>query len=363
MRSPLACARPLSTASAQVDLAGRERDPGLGVGLDHGGRGAAGVADTLDHLDGRERRHPDLDRPAGRPLLEHGEEVLGQQPQVGRVRVAARRSGRARRRPRPGRRDGVGRARGRAYKRIPTSVRHNGAHAGACGHRARLFSLLSPLLAACGEDRSPRSPATSIRARTDDQFSEGKEVTVMIPTGRLLIQRRPIRSTAPVPTRPAPARTSTRRPARCWCRSPGSTTPGHPTGSTASSTPTTPRSSTWSATAQHYRLPPPDSGAKAGESFYVVVDGDGEDRDAGARVRRRHRSRSTSRPGRWTKGDAPALYDIKDKRLKATSCDEAGKWFDKGGRCPPSSPATWSGRSSRRTPPASGRPRAACGWC
>ena len=62
--------------------AGGEIEPGRGVGLDHRGWGAAGVADSGHGLHGGVRRHPHLDGTAGCPLGEHGQEVPGEQPDV-----------------------------------------------------------------------------------------------------------------------------------------------------------------------------------------------------------------------------------------------------------------------------------------
>ena len=57
------------------------------------------------------RRHPHLDRPARRLRDQQRQQVLGEQPQVGAVRGAVAGTGRARARPRRGRRGGDGRAR------------------------------------------------------------------------------------------------------------------------------------------------------------------------------------------------------------------------------------------------------------
>ena len=79
MRSPLAMIRPLPIAVVPVELAGRQRDPGRGVGLDDGRRGAARVPHAGDDLRCGVRRNADLDGVAGRTLGEHGQEVLGEQ--------------------------------------------------------------------------------------------------------------------------------------------------------------------------------------------------------------------------------------------------------------------------------------------
>ena len=112
----------------------------------------------------------------------------------------------------------------------------------------------------------------------DDQFNDGKEVTVVLPTGRLLINAAdPVDSAGADQTR---ERENVDAPAG------------------AVLVPITWQYDTWASDrldgifdtddtpivnlvsdGQDYRLPPPDSDAVAGESFYVVVDGDGEDRE------------------------------------------------------------------------------------
>ena len=82
VRSPEAETRAVVRASAQAELTGGQSDPGLRIGLDHGRGRAAGVPDAGDHLHGGVRRDADLDRVARRAVLEHGEEVLGEQPEV-----------------------------------------------------------------------------------------------------------------------------------------------------------------------------------------------------------------------------------------------------------------------------------------
>src|SRR5690606_31110202 len=51
---------------APAERPGGEVEPGVHVDLDDRGRGAAGVAHTLDDLGGGVRRHPHLDRTTGR---------------------------------------------------------------------------------------------------------------------------------------------------------------------------------------------------------------------------------------------------------------------------------------------------------
>ena len=86
-------------------LAGRERDPGRCVGLDDVRRSAARVARALDHLHGTERRHPDLDRAAGRLLDEQLQQIPHRGREVGARRLLGCRGRRARpRRARRGRR-------------------------------------------------------------------------------------------------------------------------------------------------------------------------------------------------------------------------------------------------------------------
>ena len=187
--------------------------------------------------------------------------------------------------------------------------------------------LLSPLLVACSEDKDSTEPGDVIRAREDDQFKDGKEVTVVLPTGRLLINSgAPVDSADSEETR---AREDVDAP------------------SGAVLVPITWQYDTWASDrldgifdtdvtpivdlvseGQDYRLPPPDTDAEAGESFYVVVDGDGEDRSLELDFEGVLQTVDL-KTGALDKGDAQGLYDIEDTRLKTTSCDEAGKWFEK----------------------------------
>ena len=61
-RSPLARTRPAALGVGPGELAGRQRDPRLGVELDDGRRRTPGMAHARDRLHGGVRRDPDLDR-------------------------------------------------------------------------------------------------------------------------------------------------------------------------------------------------------------------------------------------------------------------------------------------------------------
>ena len=67
-RLPLAVTLPVGDGVGPGQRAGRQPQPGGGVGLDDVRRGAAGVPRPLDALDGDVRRHPQLHRPAGHLL-------------------------------------------------------------------------------------------------------------------------------------------------------------------------------------------------------------------------------------------------------------------------------------------------------
>ena len=188
--------------------------------------------------------------------------------------------------------------------------------------------LLSPLLAACGDDEGETTkPGDVVRARTDDQFKEGnEEITVVLPTGRLLVSAgEPIDKAGSDDTR---SRESVSAPSGAvlvpitWQYDPWSS------GRLDSifDTDDTPIVDLVSD-GQDYRLPPPDSDSDAGESFYVVVDGDGEDRTLELGFDGVVQSVDL-KSGDVEQGGAAGLYDVEDKKLKPKSCDEAGKWFD-----------------------------------
>lgn len=186
--------------------------------------------------------------------------------------------------------------------------------------------VLSAGLAACGEEQDVTKAGDVIKARQDDQFRDGEEATVVLPTGRLLIHTAdPVESAEADETR---TRESVDAPAG------------------AVLVPVSWQYDTWvsdrldgivAATStpivdlvtdgEHYRLPPPERENEAGESFYVVVDGDAEERSLEIDFEGVVQTVDLT-TGSVRKGDAAALYDIDDTRLKRRSCDEDLPWFD-----------------------------------
>lgn len=186
--------------------------------------------------------------------------------------------------------------------------------------------LLSPLLASCGDDEDTTKPGDVIRAQVDNQFKKGTEATVVLPTGRLLITAaEPVDSAGSDETR---ARENVEAPSGAvlvpitWQYDPWASNRLDGVFDT-DDTPIIDLVSEGEA----YRLPPPDDGSEAGESFYVVVDGDGTDRTLELEFDGVVQSVDLKN-GDVEAGGAQGLYDIADKRLKPEPCDDAGKWFD-----------------------------------
>ncbi len=185
--------------------------------------------------------------------------------------------------------------------------------------------VLCALLAACGEEQDGTKAGDIIKARLDDQFKEGEEATVTIPTGRLLIHADdPVDSASGDETR---TRETVNAPAGAvlvpisWQYDPWDKRRLDGIVDSAD----TPIVALVSDT-EHYRLPPPQLDDKGGESFYVVVGGDAEDRTLEIEFDGVTQSVDLV-SGNVDKGDAAALYDIEVEALKKESCDEE-PWFD-----------------------------------
>jgi hypothetical protein len=188
--------------------------------------------------------------------------------------------------------------------------------------------LASGLLTACREDESSTKTGDLIQAQEDNQFRSGQEATVVLPTGRLLIH-----SAEPVDSANAD---ETR----------GRETIDAPSGTVL--VPISWQYDTWGSDrlvgimaatetptvdlitdGEDYRLPPPDRANRAGESFYVVVDGDAEERELRIEFDGVVQTVDLA-DGRTDKGDAAALYEIGDEKLKQKPCDDPTDhpWFD-----------------------------------
>lgn len=185
--------------------------------------------------------------------------------------------------------------------------------------------LLSVLLAGCGEAQDSANAGDIINARVDDQFKDGEEATVALPTGRLLIHAaEPVESASDDETR-------TRE------------TVDAPEG--GSLVPVSWQYDPWAkgrldaiidtadnpiidlvTDGEHYRLPPPQLDDEGGESFYVIVDGDATNRSLEIEFDGVIQSVNLA-TGRTDEGSAAALYDVDEDALKKEPCDEE-KWFD-----------------------------------
>lgn len=188
-----------------------------------------------------------------------------------------------------------------------------------------ILLVLSAPLAACGEEQDATKAGDIIKARTDNQFEEGKEASVTLPTGRLLIHAgEPVDSATGDDTR---TREKVDAPAGGalvpigWQYDPWDkdrldgivNTTENPTIDLVSGE-------------EHYRLPPPELEAEGGDSFYVVVHGDAEDRSLEIEFDGVKQSVDLA-TGRTDEGDAAALYDIDEGSLKKKPCDDE-QWFD-----------------------------------
>jgi len=189
-----------------------------------------------------------------------------------------------------------------------------------------ILVVLAALLAACGSEKATLETGDIVRARFDDQFTDGSDADVTIPTGRLLIY-------AARPTDTAGADETRNREA---VEAPAGTV----------LVPITWQYDTWASDrldgimeatetpiielvsgGEKYRLPPPEREVEGGESFYVVVDGDAEDRsleiDFGGVTQTVDLT-----DGSRDEGQAAGLYDLDDTRLKKKTCDQELPWFD-----------------------------------
>ena len=185
--------------------------------------------------------------------------------------------------------------------------------------------LLSPLLASCGDDESSASAGDIIKARVDNQFKNGKEAVVALPTGRLLIHAsKPVESASSDDTR---TREKVDAPEGgvlvpiSWQYDPWNkgrldaiiATTDNPTVDLV-------------ADGDHYRLPPPQLDDDGGESFYVIVDGEAKARSLEIDFDGVTQTVNLAN-GRTDEGDAAALYDVDEGALKKEPCDEE-QWFD-----------------------------------
>lgn len=188
-----------------------------------------------------------------------------------------------------------------------------------------ILLLLSALLAACGEEQESTKAGDIIKARADDQFNDGQESMVTIPTGRLLIHAgEPVDSATDEETR---TRQTVDAPAGSvlvpigWQYDPWDKS--RLDGFVASTgTPIVDLVSD----GEHYRLAPPELDDEGGESFYVVVEGDAEDRSLEIEFDGVMQTVNLA-TGNTDAGEAAALYDVGKYDLKKQPCDEA-KWFD-----------------------------------
>lgn len=188
-----------------------------------------------------------------------------------------------------------------------------------------ILLLLCALLVACGEEKDTTKTGDIIKARLDDQFKDGEEATVTIPTGRLLIHAaEPVDRASTEETR---TRQAVAAPAGAvlvpisWQYDPWDKRRLDGIIDSAS-TPIV----ALVIDSRSYRLPPPQVDDEGGESFYVVVDGDAEDRSLEIDFDGVTQSVDLV-TGRVDKGDAAALYDIEAGALKKESCDDE-PWFN-----------------------------------
>lgn len=185
--------------------------------------------------------------------------------------------------------------------------------------------LLTALLAACGEEQDSAKAGDIIKARVDNQFQDGKEATVALPTGRLLIHAdKPVDSASGDDTRTRQTVDAPNGGALVpisWQYDPWGKGRLDSIIDTADSP-----SIDLVSDGEHYRLPPPEVDDEGGESFYVIVDGDAKSRSLEIEFDGVTQSVNLAN-GRTDKGEAAALYDVDEGALKKEPCDEV-KWFD-----------------------------------
>lgn len=190
-----------------------------------------------------------------------------------------------------------------------------------------ILVVLVALLSACGdEEAAALASGDVVRARFDDQFKDGRDADVTLPTGTLLIN-------AAEPVDGADADETRNREAV-----------DAPSGAVL--VPITWQYDTWASdrldgimqatetplvdlvsNGERYRLPPPERQAEGGESFYVVVDGDAEDRSLEIEFDGVTQTVDLT-TGSRDEGEAAGLYDINDVKLRKKACDEEVAWFD-----------------------------------
>ncbi|KAA1427551.1 hypothetical protein [Nocardioides antri] len=190
---------------------------------------------------------------------------------------------------------------------------------------ASILVVLTPSLAACGDEAAEIADGDVVRARADDQFTSGRRTTITLPIGQLLVR-------APKPVDEAAADETRSREAV-----------SAPSGSVL--VPITWQWDTWGSDRLggivdtrdtphvdlvtedgRYRLPPPDQDAVGGESFYVVVAGKAEERSLEIDFDGETQTLDLV-TGDREEGRAAALYDIDEERLRKKDCSKE-TWFE-----------------------------------
>ncbi len=150
-----------------------------------------------------------------------------------------------------------------------------------------ILLVLSSLLAACDDEQDSAKAGDLIDARLDDQFKEDQESSVTLPTGQLLIHSGdPVDSASADDTR---TREVVSAPSGAvlvpimWQYIPWRTD-DLDVLLRSTDTPIV----ELVTEDERYRLRPPELDSRAGESFFVVVDGRRRRALAGDRFRRRH---------------------------------------------------------------------------
>lgn len=180
-----------------------------------------------------------------------------------------------------------------------------------------LVLALTPALAACGEDPGP-SAGDVVAARSDDQFVDGRQSRLNLPTGQLVVNLGDATDTV--------GATDTRQREDLTAAA-GSTflpitwrydvdTYGDLTDYVAADgNPTF----TLVTDGADYRLPPPNPSGVDAESFYVVVAGDGEDPTLEVEFDGVTQTLDLA-TGDRDEGQAAGLYDLKTRTAKTRSC-------------------------------------------
>lgn len=185
---------------------------------------------------------------------------------------------------------------------------------------------LAPLLAACGDDEEPGATKVGdvIPANEDDQFEGARASTVLVPTGELKVWLgKPVDTADRNDTRQleelhapdgAVLVPITWRMEKAFPDAAGFLGKSPAAGVDLVSE------------GESYRLPAPDPGSEAGESFYVVVDGDGKDLSLDVDFDGVTQSVDLHSRKRDA-GLAKPLYDIDEARLRPEDCG-SDDWHD-----------------------------------